>query len=42
MNNVFFELLDDTVIIYLDDILFYSKDIESHCKALHAVFIRLA
>ena len=42
MNNVFFELLDDTVIVYLDDILIYSKDIESHRKALHAVFKRLA
>ena len=42
MNNVFFELLDDTVIVYLDDILIYSKDVESHHKALHAVFKRLA
>ena len=38
MNNVFFELLDDTVIVYLDDILIYSKNVESHCKVLHAVF----
>ena len=30
MNNISFELLDDTVIIYLEDILIYSKDIESH------------
>ena len=34
MNNVFFELLDDTVIVYLDDILIYSKDIESHQQSL--------
>ena len=30
MNNVFFKLLDDTVIVYLGSILVYSKDIESH------------
>ena len=42
MNNVFFELLDDTVIVYLDDTLIYSKDVESHGKAWHAVFKRLA
>ena len=35
-------MLDDVVIVYLDDILIYSKDIESHEWALHAVFERLA
>ena len=30
MNWVFFEMLDDAVIVYLDDILIYSKDVESH------------
>ena len=38
MNTVFFDILDDTIIIYLDDIVIYSKDIKSHCTALHAVF----
>ena len=42
MNNAFFELLDDTVIVYLDDILIYSKDIEWHLKTLYAIFKRLA
>ena len=42
MNNVFFELLDDTLIVYLDDILIYSKDVESYRNTLHAVFKRLA
>ena len=37
-----FEMLDDVVIKYLDDILIYSKDVESHERALHAVFERLA
>ena len=30
MNNVFIELLDHTVIVYLDDNLIYSKDVESY------------
>ena len=34
-------MLDDVVIVYLDDILIYSKDVESHERALHAVFERL-
>ena len=37
-----FDLLDDCVIIYLDDILIFSHDEASHCKALGAVFERLA
>ena len=38
---MFFKMLDDAVIVYLDDILIYSKDVESHKYALHAVFERL-
>ena len=30
MNRVFFELLDKGVLIYLDDILVYSKTVEEH------------
>ena len=42
MNKVFFEMLDYVLIVYSDDILIYSKDVESHERASHAVFERLA
>ena len=42
MNSVFFDMLDTSVIVYLDDILVFSPDVESHKRALHAVFTRLA
>ncbi|GJP35642.1 hypothetical protein CLOM_g20160, partial [Closterium sp. NIES-68] len=41
MNGVFHDLLDKCVIIYLDDILIYSKTREQHLKDLEAVFQRL-
>ncbi|GJP80063.1 hypothetical protein CLOP_g10298 [Closterium sp. NIES-67] len=41
MNGVFRDLLDKCVIIYLDDILIYSKTREQHLKVLEAVFQRL-
>ncbi|GJP47904.1 hypothetical protein CLOM_g7077 [Closterium sp. NIES-68] len=41
MNGVFRDLLDKCVIIYLDDILIYSKTWEQHLKDLEAVFQRL-
>lgn len=42
MNNVFFDLLDCGVLCYLDDLLLYSKDIESHRALLDKVFEILA
>ncbi len=30
MNSIFFDLLDKGVVIYLDDVLIYSRDIASH------------
>jgi hypothetical protein len=30
MNNVFFDLLDKGVIVYLDDVLIYSKTVAEH------------
>ena len=38
MNNIFFELLDKGVLVYLDDILVYSKTIEEHVRLLDQVF----
>ncbi|KAF8738431.1 hypothetical protein RHS02_05845, partial [Rhizoctonia solani] len=37
MNNLFKDLLDVCVIIYLDDILIYSKDNASHTQHVHKV-----
>ncbi|KAF8761144.1 hypothetical protein RHS01_00185 [Rhizoctonia solani] len=41
MNNLFKDLLDVCVIIYLDDILIYSKDDASHTQHVHKVLRRL-
>ncbi|WZY99789.1 hypothetical protein YC2023_072118 [Brassica napus] len=41
MNSVFRDFLDEFVIIFIDDILIYSKDEESHRKYLRAVLERL-
>ena len=38
MNNVFFDLLDEGVLCYLDDLLIYTKDVESHRVLLDKVF----
>ena len=38
MNNVFFKLLDKGVLVYLDDILIYSRTQEEHIAHLHEVF----
>jgi hypothetical protein len=42
MNHVFFELLDRGVVVYLDDVLIYSRDVASHKKLLNEVFALLA
>lgn len=38
MNKVFFKLLGNGVLCYLDDLLIYSKDVESHERLLDEVF----
>lgn len=41
MNSIFQDFLDDFVIVYLDDIMIYSKTYEEHLKHLEMVFARL-
>ncbi|GJP59640.1 hypothetical protein CLOP_g8021, partial [Closterium sp. NIES-67] len=41
VNGVFRELLDKCIIIYLDDLLIYSRSREQHLKDLDAVFTLL-
>jgi hypothetical protein len=41
MNTIFFEMLDKGVLIYLDDILVYSKTLDEHKKLLDRVFYYL-
>lgn len=41
MNDVFFEILDDYVVVYLDDILVFSLNEEDHEKHLREVLERL-
>ncbi len=38
MNNVFMPLLDNGVLVYMDDILVYSKSVAEHKKLLSDVF----
>jgi len=41
MNNIFFEMLDNGVLVYLDDVLIYSKTVEEHIQLLDKVFTLL-
>ena len=41
MNDIFSDLLDVSVIIYLDDILIYSNNPVDHKKHVHEVLCRL-
>lgn len=38
MNSVFFDLLDNGVLCYLDDLLIYSKSVDEHKVLLDKVF----
>lgn len=38
MNDIFSDLLDVYMVIYLDDILIYSNDIANHAKHIKEVF----
>ena len=41
MNDVFADLLDICVIVYLDDILIYSEDVDKHPEQVREVLRRL-
>ncbi|KAJ4968492.1 hypothetical protein NE237_015193 [Protea cynaroides] len=41
MNRVFHDMLDTSVIVFIDDILIYSKDKETHASHLRAALQRL-
>ena len=42
MNQVFFDMLDKNIIVYLDDILIFSKMEQKNCKVLAEGFCHLA
>ena len=41
MNNVFSDLLDICVLVYLDDILIYSNTLQEHHHHIHEVLLWL-
>jgi len=41
MNDIFREYMDEFVVVYLDDILTFSKDQETHDKHVRLVFVTL-
>ena len=41
MNDVLKDFLDDFVIVFLDDILIYSRTLEDHAEHLRRVFQKL-
>jgi len=41
INNTLREYLDDFAITYLDDILIYSDDLETHCSHVHKILKKL-
>jgi hypothetical protein len=41
MNSAFMPELDKTVVVFIDDILVYSKNEEEHARHLHVVLQRL-
>ena len=41
MNTIFFELLDRGVLLYLDDVLIYTKTVEEYIKLLDDLFALL-
>ena len=41
MNSVFGDLIDRGVLVYIDDILVYTRELDSHERLVREVFKRL-
>ncbi len=41
MNRIFYDCLDDFVVVYMDDLLIFSKDEQSHLRHIELVLSRL-
>lgn len=41
MNDVLYEFVGQFIIVYLDDIVVYSKNVDTHVRHLRRVFARL-
>ena len=41
MDNIFHDLLDNGVIVYLDDILIYTETVDKHIPLVQEVLSRL-
>ncbi len=41
MNDIFWEWLDNFVVVYIDDILVYDNSMDEHVEHLQKVFQRL-
>ena len=37
MDNIFHDLLDNRIIVYLDEILIYTEDVDKHILLVHEV-----
>ena len=42
MNLLFADIIDTSILVYIDDILIFSKNKSEHRKQIEAVFQRLA
>ena len=41
MQNIFYDILDKYIVVYLDDILIYSRNLDDHEKHLKEVLQQL-
>ena len=41
MNNIFYDCVDDFLVVYMDDLLIYSKSYEEHIRQIETVLRRL-